>query len=84
MFKGDPKDKSIYLHFAENHFDLIVSMSGFLNRGNFCNLCGRGYVRKLKLPSCDSVTEIIYLRNTEYFLGNTEFNDNLSWKLGIQ
>ena len=36
-------EKSIYLYYQANHFDVIRSLPGFLNRNYFCHRCHKGY-----------------------------------------
>ena len=36
-------EKSIYLYFHANHFDVITSIPGFLNRSYFCHRCHKCY-----------------------------------------
>ena len=36
-------EKSIYLYYQANHFDVITSLPGFLNTGYFCHTCHKGY-----------------------------------------
>ena len=36
-------EKSIYLYFHANHFDVITSLPGFLNRSHFCHRCHKPY-----------------------------------------
>ena len=36
-------EKSIYLYFHANHFDVITSLPGFLNRSYFCHRCHKVY-----------------------------------------
>ena len=38
----DP-EKSIYLYYQANHFDVITSLPGFLNRNYFCHRCHKAY-----------------------------------------
>ena len=38
----DP-EKSIYLYYQANHFDVITSLPGFLNRSYFCRRCHKAY-----------------------------------------
>ena len=38
----DP-EKSIYLYYHANHFDVITSLPGFLNRSHFCYRCHKPY-----------------------------------------
>ena len=38
----DP-EKSIYLYFHANHFDVITSLPGFLNKSYFCHRCHKPY-----------------------------------------
>ena len=40
----DPNpEKSIYLYYQANHFDVITSLPGFLNRSYFCHKCYKAY-----------------------------------------
>lgn len=48
VFKGAEADKKIYLNFHDNHFDVITTMSGFLNRSYFCQKCQKGFNTKEK------------------------------------
>ena len=36
-------EKSIYLYYQANHYDVITSFPGFLNRKYFCHVCHKGY-----------------------------------------
>ena len=36
-------EKSIYLYYQANHFDVITSLPGFLNTNYFCHVCHKGY-----------------------------------------
>ena len=36
-------EKSIYLYYQANHFDVITSLPGFLNRSYFCHRCHKAY-----------------------------------------
>ena len=36
-------EKSIYLYYQANHFDVITSLPGFLNRSYFCHKCHKAY-----------------------------------------
>ena len=36
-------EKSIYLYYQANHFDVITSLPGFLNTNYFCHQCHKGY-----------------------------------------
>ena len=38
----DP-EKSIYLYYQTNHFDVITSLPGFLNKSYFCHRCHKPY-----------------------------------------
>ena len=38
----DP-EKSIYLYYQANHFDVITKLPGFLNTAYFCHRCHKGY-----------------------------------------
>ena len=36
-------EKSIYLYYHTNHFDVITKLPGFLNTNYFCHVCHKGY-----------------------------------------
>ena len=36
-------EKSIYLYYQANHFDVITTLPGFLNTNYFCHQCHKGY-----------------------------------------
>ena len=36
-------EKSIYLYYQANHFDVITTLPGFLNTSYFCHVCHKGY-----------------------------------------
>ena len=36
-------EKSIYLYYQANHFDVITTLPGFLNTNYFCHLCHKAY-----------------------------------------
>ena len=36
-------EKSIYLYYQTNHFDVITTLPGFLNTNYFCHRCHKGY-----------------------------------------
>ena len=36
-------EKSIYLYYQSNHFDVITKLPGFLNTNYFCHACHKGY-----------------------------------------
>ena len=36
-------EKSIYLYYQANHFDVITKLPGFLNTNYFCHQCHKGY-----------------------------------------
>ena len=36
-------EKSIYLYYQANHFDVITKLPGFLNTAYFCHQCHKGY-----------------------------------------
>ena len=36
-------EKSIYLYYQANHYDVITTLPGFLNTNYFCHLCHKGY-----------------------------------------
>ena len=36
-------EKSIYLYYQANHYDVITTLPGFLNKNYFCHTCHKGY-----------------------------------------
>ena len=46
IYKGPDKPKGIYLLYNDHHFDVITSMSGYLNTGYWCHPCKKGYNNK--------------------------------------
>ena len=43
IYKGPEAPKKIYLYYYDNHFGVITTMSGFLNRNYYCIECNKGY-----------------------------------------
>ncbi len=44
IYKGpEAKEKKIYLWLHQNHFDVIATMAGFLQKVYFCTACCKGY-----------------------------------------
>lgn len=48
VYLGREAEKYIYLYHYDNHYDVITTMSGFLNRNYFCQKCQKGYGHKEK------------------------------------
>lgn len=48
VYQGPEAEKKIYLYHHDNHFDVITTMSGFLNQSYFCQKCKKGYNTKEK------------------------------------
>jgi len=46
VFSGPEEEVPIYLNYHDNHYDVITSMTGFLNRSYFCVNCKKGYQHK--------------------------------------
>lgn len=46
VYSGPEGDVPIYLYLHDNHFDVITTMTGFLNRSYFCETCKKGYQHK--------------------------------------
>ena len=46
IWKGPDKPKGIYLLYNDHHFDVITSMSGYLNRSYWCHPCKVAYSNK--------------------------------------
>lgn len=48
VYQGAEAEKKIYLYHHDNHYDVITTMSGFLNRSYFCQKCQKGFNTKEK------------------------------------
>lgn len=48
VYQGPEAEKKIYLYHHDNHYDVITTMPGFLNRSYFCQKCQKGYDHKEK------------------------------------
>ncbi|XP_062579153.1 uncharacterized protein LOC134241085 [Saccostrea cucullata] len=48
VYQGPEAEKKIYLYHHKNHYDVITTMSGFLNRSYFCQKCQKGFNTKEK------------------------------------
>ena len=49
VFRGDENAPiQLYLSYWKEHYDVVVSITGFLNRTYFCESCGVGYNDKTK------------------------------------
>lgn len=48
VYQGSEAENKIYLYHHDNHYDVITTMSGFLNRSYFCQKCHKGYDHKEK------------------------------------
>ncbi|XP_053378482.1 uncharacterized protein LOC128548112 [Mercenaria mercenaria] len=46
VYEGPDGGTPIYLYSHDNHYDVITSMSGFLNRVYYCQKCRKGYDHK--------------------------------------
>ena len=49
--------KRIYLYLYNNHYDVITTMPGFLNRSYFCHICRKAYSNTVD-HMCDSVCKM--------------------------
>ena len=43
IYNGPEKDKKIYLHMHDNHYDVITKMPGFFARSYYCHTCKKAY-----------------------------------------
>lgn len=43
-----PEGEKIFLYHHNNHYDMITTMPGFLNRSYYCQKCQKGYSNKEK------------------------------------
>lgn len=48
VYQGPEAEKKIYMYHHDNHYDVITTMSGFLNRSYFCQKCQKGFNTKEK------------------------------------
>ncbi|XP_053390102.1 uncharacterized protein LOC128553023 [Mercenaria mercenaria] len=46
IYQGQEGGVPIYIYNHNDHYDVITSMTGFLNRSYFCNKCKKGYQTK--------------------------------------
>ncbi|CAC5414093.1 unnamed protein product [Mytilus coruscus] len=46
IFQGPKAEKTMYLYFHDEHFDVITSMPPFLSRSYYCHTCKKGYQHK--------------------------------------
>jgi hypothetical protein len=46
VYQGPEEAVPIYIYNNDDHFDVITSMTGFLNRNFFCQKCKKGYQTK--------------------------------------
>ena len=60
IFKGPDKPRTMCLHLARDHYDVIRSMSGFLNRSNFCDVCQKGYNDAVANHVCNISCKLCY------------------------
>ena len=44
IFSGPARDKKIYIHFHENHFDSLLSIRAFLKADYYCTVCQVGFI----------------------------------------
>ena len=61
IFSG-PAEKpyAIYLHLAREHYDVIRSMAGFLNRSNFCPTCQKGHNNSQENHVCNVACKLCF------------------------
>ena len=57
IYKGPDKPKGIYLLYNDHHFDVITSMSGYLDRSYWCHPCKKGYDDK-RVHRCQNTCKI--------------------------
>jgi hypothetical protein len=53
VYKGPDSGIPVYLYNHDDHFDVITSMTGFLNRSYFCKSCKKGY-QHLERQACNN------------------------------
>ena len=59
IYQGPPKSKGIYLLYSDQHYDLITSMSAYMNRGYWCHPCKQGYNSK-ENHLCEDTCKLCY------------------------
>ena len=57
VFAGPEADKQIYVYQHDEHYDVITSMTAFLNRNYYCHKCQKGYDHK-ESHSCNNVCHL--------------------------
>ncbi|XP_072021137.1 uncharacterized protein [Amphiura filiformis] len=64
IWKGPNKSKGIYLLYNNNHFDLITSMSAYLNRSYWCHECKVAYNDKRR-HECEKTCKVCHSGNCQ-------------------
>jgi hypothetical protein len=64
LYKGDEKDKYLYLLLDNNHFNTIKSMKVFLKKDYFCDKCKIGSFRSAR-HYCDAVCKTCHRTNCD-------------------
>lgn len=70
IYQGPEGGTPIYLYNHNNHYDVITTMTGFLNRNFFCDQCKKGYDHKER-HSCN---------NPCRFCRKLHSDDNEAWQ----
>lgn len=60
VYQGSEAENKIYLYHHDNHYDVITTMSGFLNRSYFCQKCQNVMITK---KSIFAMSLVICARN---------------------
>lgn len=70
VYQGPDGGIPVYLYNHDDHFDVITSMTGFLNRSYFCKSCKKGY-QHLERHACNSPC---------YFCRKLHTDDTENWQ----
>ncbi|XP_052815380.1 uncharacterized protein LOC128242318 [Mya arenaria] len=70
VFSGPEGGVPIYVYLHDGHFDVITTMTGFLNRNYFCTVCKKGYQHQER-HTCN---------NPCHFCRNLHTNKEEDWK----
>lgn len=70
VYQGPEGGIPIYLYCHDGHYDVITTMSGFLNRNHFCDKCKKGYDHKER-HACN---------NPCHFCRKLHTSDNEDWQ----
>lgn len=60
LYKESDKFKQVFLYNANNHYDMITPITGFLGVKNYCSKCNKGYQN---MHNCSEICNACYTSN---------------------